>query len=167
MNDEGMEKAYFAGGCFWGVEYQLERLDGVMDVRSGYMGGKTDHPTYQEVSSGTTGHAETVEVFYDPKRIPFREVAKRFFETHDPTEVGRQGPDIGSQYRSAVFFVGDKQKRATEELIGILRDRGYGVVTEVVPAGTFYPAEDSHQDYYKKTGSTPYCHTPVQRFSHR
>ena len=165
MNDEGMEKAYFAGGCFWGVEYQLERLEGVMDVRSGYMGGKTDHPTYREVSSGTTGHAETVEVLFDPKRISFHDIAKRFFEIHDPTEVDRQGPDIGSQYRSAVFFVGDEQKLVTEELIGILRDRGYGVVTEVVPAGTFYPAEEYHQDYYEQTGGTPYCHTPVQRFS--
>lgn len=164
MNTEGLEKAYFAGGCFWGVEYQLGLLEGVREVRSGYMGGTTENPTYQDVSSGTTGHAETAEVYYDPAVISFREVAKRFFEIHDPTEVGRQGPDIGSQYRSAVFYVFEEQKRTTEELVGILRDRGYDVQTEIAPVGIFYPAEEYHQDYYEKSGGTPYCHTPVDRF---
>lgn len=164
MNTEGLEKAYFAGGCFWGVEYQLGLLEGVREVRSGYMGGTTENPTYQEVSSGTTGHAETAEVYYDPAVISFREVTKRFFEIHDPTEVGRQGPDIGSQYRSAVFYVSEEQKRTTEELVGILRNRGYDVQTEIAPAGTFYPAEEYHQDYYEKSGGTPYCHSPVDRF---
>jgi len=164
MNTEGLEKAYFSGGCFWGVEYQLGLLEGVREVRSGYMGGTTENPTYQDVSLGTTGHAETVEVYYDPAVISFHDVAKRFFEMHDPTQLGHQGPDYGSQYRSAVFYVSEEQKRTTEELVGILRDRGYDVRTEIVPAGTFYPAEEYHQDYYDKSGGTPYCHTPVDRF---
>lgn len=164
MNTEGLERAYFAGGCFWGVEYQLGLLDGVREVRSGYMGGTTENPTYKEVSSGTTGHAETVEVYYDPAVIPFRDVAKRFFEIHDPTQAGRQGPDVGSQYRSAVFYTSEEQRQTTEELVDILREKEYDVMTEVVPAGTFYPAEDYHQDYYEKSGGTPYCHSPVERF---
>lgn len=164
MDMEGLEKAYFAGGCFWGVEYQLERLEGVRDVRSGYMGGTTENPTYKEVSSGTTGHAETVEVYYDPAFISFRDVTKRFFEIHDPTQVGHQGPDYGSQYRSAVFYSSEEQKQTTEKLIDLLREKGYEVTTEVVPAGTFYPAEDYHQDYYEKSSGMPYCHTPVDRF---
>lgn len=164
MNTEGLERAYFAGGCFRGVEYQLGLLEGVREVRSGYMGGTTEDPTYQEVSSGTTGHTETVEVYYDPAIISFREVAKRFFEIHDPTQLGHQGPDYGSQYRSAVFYASESQKRITEELIELLREKEYDVMTEVVPAGTFYPAEEYHQDYYEKSGGTPYCHTPVERF---
>ena len=164
MTDTKTEKAYFAGGCFWGVEYRMKRLDGVLSARSGYMGGSLPNPAYEEVSLGRTGHAETVEVAFDPVAISYREVAKRFFEIHDPTEADRQGPDIGSQYRSAVFYASEGQKRTTEELIGILRGRGYDVVTEVIPAGTFYPAEEYHQDYYEKSGGTPYCHTPVERF---
>jgi len=167
MNDNESEKAYFAGGCFWGVEYWFGKLEGVLSVRSGYMGGTTEKPTYDKVSAGTTGHAETIEVVFDPTRISFRELAKRFFEIHDPTEVDRQGPDVGTQYRSAVFFVGDEQKRVTEELIGILREQGFDVVTEIVPATVFYPAEDYHQDYYGKTGHIPYCHIPVGRFDTR
>ncbi|NTW30881.1 MAG: peptide-methionine (S)-S-oxide reductase MsrA [Candidatus Moranbacteria bacterium] len=164
MNTEGLEKAYFAGGCFWGVEYQLGLLEGVREVRSGYMGGTTENPTYHDVSSGTTGYAETVEVLFNSEQIAFRDIAKRFFEIHDPTELDRQGPDIGPQYRSSVFYVSEEQKRTTEELVGILRDRGYDVQTEIVPAGIFYTAEDYHQGYYEKSGGTPYCHTPVDRF---
>lgn len=157
-------KAYFAGGCFWGVEHLMQAEDGVLDVRSGYMGGTTESPTYKDVSSGRTGHAETVEVTYDPDRVTFERLAMLFFEIHDPTQLDRQGPDRGSQYRSAVFYVDDEQKRVADRLVGILREKGYDVVTEVAPAGPFWPAEDYHQDYYEKTGKRPYCHARVKRF---
>lgn len=163
MNGNKTETAYFAGGCFWGVEYWMKKLDGVVSVRSGYMDGTVQNPTYEEVCTGRTGHAETVEVVFDPTRISFRDVAKRFFEVHDPTELNRQGPDIGTQYRSAVFYTTDEQKRVVEELIGILRKNGHNVVTEVAQAGPFYPAEDYHQNYYGKTGHVPYCHVPTER----
>jgi peptide methionine sulfoxide reductase msrA/msrB len=160
----GAAAAYFAGGCFWGIEHLLQEVDGVTDVRSGYMGGHTEKPTYDEVSSGRTGHAETVEVVYDPTRVTFEELARLFFEIHDPTQVDRQGPDIGSQYRSAIFYAGDDQKLAAEKLIGILKEKGYDVATEVSEAGPFWEAEDYHQDYYEKSGGRPYCHTRQKRF---
>lgn len=158
------ERGYFAGGCFWGVEHFLERLPGVIDVESGYMGGAKDNPAYKEVSSGDTGHAETVRVTFDPQQITYEAVAKRFFEIHDPTEVDRQGPDIGTQYRSAVFVTGPEQRTAVEGLIAKLKANGYAVATTVEDAGTFWPAEAYHQDYYARTRKEPYCHTPVPRF---
>jgi peptide methionine sulfoxide reductase msrA/msrB len=158
------EKAYFAGGCFWGVEYMLESLDGVIDARSGYMGGNVENPSYKQVSYENTGHAETVEVEYDPAKISFEELAKYFFEIHDPTQQDRQGPDIGHQYRSAVFYVSEDQKITTEKLVNILKNKGYNVVTEVIRAEKFYPAEDYHQDYYEGNGKTPYCHVYQKRF---
>lgn len=158
------ETAYLAGGCFWGTEHLLQGLDGVISVRSGYMGGHKENPSYEEVCSGRTGHAETVEVVYDPTETDFETVAKYFFEIHDPTQVDRQGADMGSQYRSAVFYVDDEQKETTGKLIQILRDKGYDVVTEIAPADTFWPAEDYHQDYYKNTGKQPYCHFYQKRF---
>ena len=157
-------RAYFAGGCFWGVEHLLQEVDGVSEVRSGYMGGQTEEPTYHDVTSGRTGHAETVEVVYDPARVTFKELAKLFFEIHDPTQVDGQGPDRGSQYRSAIFYVDDPQKLAAEELIGILKEQGYDVATEVTAAGPFWEAEDYHQDYYERSGGSPYCHTRQKRF---
>ncbi|MBL4684741.1 MAG: peptide-methionine (S)-S-oxide reductase MsrA [Nannocystaceae bacterium] len=156
--------AYFAGGCFWGVEHYLEQMDGVVSVESGYMGGEVDNPTYRQVSSETTGHIETVRVRFDATRIEYAAVAKRFFEIHDPTQANGQGPDVGSQYVSAVFYTGPEQKAATDVLIGKLRSRGYAVVTEVRAAGEFFTAEDYHQDYYGKNGKKPYCHTRVKRF---
>lgn len=158
------DTAYLAGGCFWGTEHLLQGLDGVISVRSGYMGGHKDNPTYEEICTGRTGHAETVEVAFDPTKIDFETVARYFFEIHDPTQMDRQGPDIGSQYRSAVFYADNGQKETTEKLIQILRDKGYDVVTEVTPAGTFWSAEDYHQDYYKNTGKRPYCHFYQKRF---
>jgi peptide methionine sulfoxide reductase msrA/msrB len=159
-----MATAYFAGGCFWGVEHLLQEVGGVTDVRSGYMGGHTEKPTYHEVSSGRTGHAETVEVVYDPTRTTFEELARLFFEIHDPTQVDRQGPDRGSQYRSAIFYMDDKQKLAAEKLIRILKEKGHDVVTEVSAAGPFWKAEDYHQDYYARSGGSPYCHTRRKLF---
>ena len=161
---EHIETAYFAGGCFWGVEHYLEQMDGVLSVESGYMGGHLDNPTYKDVSYKETGHLETVRVRFDTERIDFEAVAKRFFEIHDPTQADGQGPDLGSQYLSAVFYDGPEQKKITEKLIGLLKDRGYDVVTDVREAGEFYIAEDYHQDYYAKTGKTPYCHSRVKRF---
>jgi peptide methionine sulfoxide reductase msrA/msrB len=158
------EKAYFAGGCFWGVEHLLQGADGVISVKSGYMGGHTSKPTYNEVCSGNTGHAETVEVVYDPSRTTYETLARLFFETHDPTQKNRQGPDVGDQYRSAVFFVNDAQRKTTEKLISILKSKGYDVTTEVTKADTFWVAEDYHQDYYDNTGKQPYCHIYTKRF---
>lgn len=156
--------AYFAGGCFWGVEHYLEQMDGVLDVESGYMGGTVDNPTYKQVVSHGTGHLETVRVRFDPARVSYHDVTKRFFEIHDPTQRDGQGPDIGSQYLSAVFYIDDDQKTTTEALIAQLRDRGFDVATELRKADTFWKAEGYHQDYYAKTGKTPYCHTRVRRF---
>jgi peptide methionine sulfoxide reductase msrA/msrB len=156
--------AYFAGGCFWGVEHLLEGQPGVIDVVSGYMGGHVKSPGYKQVTSGTTGHAEAVHVVYDPSKTTYETLAKRFFEIHDPTERGHQGPDYGPQYRSAIYTTDAEQKRVIEGLIAKLRARGYDVATEVEPAGQFWPAEDYHQDYYERSGKAPYCHAYVKRF---
>lgn len=156
--------AYFAGGCFWGVEHYLEQLDGVISVESGYMGGHVEAPTYEQVTSHTSGHLEAVEVRFDPAKISYEAVAKRFFEIHDPTQADGQGPDIGPQYLSAVFYTSPEQKQTTEALIDTLEARGYAVVTEVRPADRFWKAEAYHQDYYANTGKTPYCHGRVKRF---
>lgn len=157
-------RAIFAGGCFWGVEHYLQMAPGVLSVTSGYIGGKTENPSYKDVCYKDTGHAEAVEVKYDPSKTDYETLAKLFFEIHDPTQVNRQGPDIGDQYRSAVFYENEAQKAITEKLIEILEEKGYDVATQVVPATTFWPAEEYHQDYYEKTGKTPYCHARVERF---
>ena len=156
--------AIFASGCFWGTEYHFQRTQGVLSTRVGYTGGHTNTPTYEEVCAGATGHAEAIEVVYDPDQIDYETLAKLFFETHDPTQVGGQGPDSGDQYRSVVFYVNEEQKVITEKLIGILKDMGYDVATTLEPASTFWSAEDYHQHYYDKTGSTPYCHIFTPRF---
>jgi len=158
------KKAYFAGGCFWGVEYYLEKLDGVKSVVSGFMGGRVAHPSYREVVTEDTGHLETVEVLYDPAKISYEELAKTFFEIHDPTQSDGQGPDIGEQYRSAIFVDGDRERKVIENLIKILKNRGYKVVTRVLPKSHFYSAEEYHQDYYKKHDKKPYCHVYIKRF---
>lgn len=158
------KKAIFAGGCFWGVEHLFQKLDGVISVVSGYSGGKVDNPTYEQVCTGTTGHAEAVEITYDPEKISYRQLAKYFFEIHDPTQLNRQGPDIGNQYRSAVFYTTEEEKQIAEELIQILKNKGYNVVTELNKFEKFWPAEDYHQDYYLKTGKAPYCHFYRKKF---
>jgi peptide methionine sulfoxide reductase msrA/msrB len=157
-------KAYFAGGCFWGVEYWLEKTEGVITVRSGYMGGTVEKPTYEQVCSGQTGHAETVEVEYDPAKVSFEELAKLFFEIHDPTQRDMQGPDIGQQYRSAIFYVDPQQKQTVERLIEQLKKKGFNVVTQLQQAADFWPAEQYHQNYYEKTHKKPYCHVRTKRF---
>ncbi len=153
-----LSKAIFASGCFWGTEDHLAKVDGVISTTVGYTGGDVKNPTYQEVCYSNTGHAEAVEVVYDPEKVSYEELAILFFETHDPTQVNRQGPDIGSQYRSGIFYLDEDQKATAEKLIAILEDKGYDVATEVTMATKFWPGEDYHQDYYDKKGSRPYCH---------
>jgi len=152
------ERALFASGCFWGTEYHFKRQPGVISTTVGFSGGRTENPTYKQVCTGTTGHAETTEVVYDPSKTSYEQLAKLFFETHDFTQVNRQGPDIGTQYRSAIFYLNDEQKQIAEKLVAQLRQKGFDVKTEITKAGTFWPAEDYHQDYYDKTQGTPYCH---------
>jgi len=159
-----VSKTYFAGGCFWGMEYFFQKAEGVISVRSGYMGGTTDNPNYDDVCSGTSGHAEAIEVAFDPSVTSFEKLAKLFFEIHDPTQVDRQGPDVGEQYRSVVFFVDDEQKQTAEMLIRILEGKGYNVATKLQPADRFWPAEEYHQNYYNRTGKLPYCHIYQKRF---
>ncbi len=164
LSSNRFERAIFAGGCFWGVQALLAEGRGVIRTTCGYTGGHTDHPTYDQVCTHTTGHAEAVEVLFDPKQTSFEKVARLFFEIHDPTQHDRQGPDVGDQYRSAVFYTSEKQKATTLRLIAELRKKGLDVATEVTPATTFWPAEAYHQDYYRKTGKAPYCHRRVERF---
>lgn len=159
--------AYFAGGCFWGVEYHMEMAPGVLSAESGYMGGEAVDPTYEQVCSGTTGHLEAVKVVYDPKKTSYEALARLFFEIHDPTQADGQGPDIGEQYMSAVFYRSQDEKADAERLIDALRVKGYNVVTQVREAGRFWRAEEYHQDYYKKAGSVPYCHMRVDRFGEK
>lgn len=158
------ETAIFAGGCFWGVEYLMEKVEGVISAESGYIGGRTADPTYEQVSSRTTGHAEAVRVTFDPSVVSYETLARLFFEIHDPTQVDRQGPDIGEQYRSEIFYTNPQQKATAEKLIGILRGKGYDVVTGITSTTTFYVAEPYHQDYYANKGTLPYCHAYTKRF---
>lgn len=151
-------KAIFAAGCFWGVEWWLQNEPGVLGTTVGYIGGRTEQPTYEQVCSHTTGHAEAVEVIYDPVRVSFEKLAKLFFEIHDPTQVGGQGPDIGDQYRSEIFYTNDEQKAIAEKLIAELEARGMDITTQVTAAPQFWPAEDYHQDWFAKKGSDAACH---------
>lgn len=161
---EGYERALFAGGCFWGVEYFFEKLHGVISTKVGYIGGDVVDPTYKEVSLGNTGHVEALEVIFDPELTSYKTILELFFEIHDPTQVNGQGPDIGDQYRSVVFYLTEEQKFIAQHLIYILRQKGTKAVTEVLAASRFYLAEDYHQHYYQKTGKTPYCHRREKRF---
>jgi peptide methionine sulfoxide reductase msrA/msrB len=161
---DGTQKAYFAGGCFWGVEHYFQKEPGVIATRVGYMGGTTENPTYEDVSHKNTGHAETIEVTFDPSKTTYEKLAKLFFEIHDPAQQNRQGPDVGTQYRSAIFFADAEQKKTVEKLIAILKEKGIEVATELTAAPTFWPAEEYHQKYYTKTGGTPYCHVRKKVF---
>ncbi len=148
-----MEKAIFAGGCFWGVEYLFEELDGVESATSGYIGGHTENPTYADVCRHTTGHAEAVEVVYDPAKVSYEDLCLHFWRLHDPTTKNRQGPDVGDQYRSAIFYLSEEQKLEAKKVEAEAQKHwDKPIVTEIVKATTFYPAEDYHQDYFKKHG---------------
>ncbi|RMF71283.1 MAG: peptide-methionine (S)-S-oxide reductase [Alphaproteobacteria bacterium] len=151
-------EAIFAGGCFWCVEAVFKDLKGVHEVVPGYTGGHKPNPTYQEVCSGTTGHAEAVRILYDPDQISYRELLEVFFTTHDPTQLNRQGPDVGTQYRSAIFVRTEKERQLAEEMKKEAEGWwGAPVVTEIVEAGTFWPAEDYHRDYFARHPDQPYC----------
>ena len=154
----GNETLILASGCFWGTEYFLKRIDGVLSTTVGYTGGHVENPSYEQVCGKRTGHYEACLVEYDPKRTTAEEVLRTFFETHDPTQANGQGPDIGPQYRSAVFYQNEAQRDLTQSLIGLLTAKGLKVATEVLPAQAFYSAEGYHQDYYDIKGGTPYCH---------
>ncbi len=164
--EQNSKKAYFAGGCFWGVEYHFEKIPGVISADSGYMGGDKENPTYKEVISSNTGHLEVVEVIYDPSKVSFETLVRLFFEIHDPTQTNGQGPDIGSQYLSAIFYNDEQEKEISKKLIDILESKGLNVATKLIDAKQhpFYEAEDYHQDYYKKHNKEPYCHIYVERF---
>jgi len=159
LSAQSMSKAYFAGGCFWGVEYHLEKIDGVQEVVSGFMGGHVDNPSYKDVVYKNTGHVETVEVVYDATKVSYETLAKNFFEIHDFTQTNGQGPDIGSQYLSVLFFSDKQEQKVGEKLIKILEEKGYHVATKLQKTSPFYKAEGYHQDYYQRHGKMPYCHS--------
>lgn len=163
ITEKGYHRALFAGGCFWGVEYLMKKIEGVIRTTCGYTGGHTVNPNYKEVCSGTTGHTETVEIIFDPTRTGFENLAKLFFEIHDPTQYHKQG-SVGDQYRSVIFYLTDKQKDISQKLINTLKNQGLDIVTEILPASLFYPAEDSHQQHYNKMGKQPDCHQKIKRF---
>jgi peptide-methionine (S)-S-oxide reductase len=162
----GLDTATLANGCFWCTEAIFEQLDGVVSAVSGYTGGKTPNPTYKEVGTGNTGYAEALQIVYDPKKISFDELLEVFWETHDPTTLNRQGNDVGTQYRSGVFYHNAEQKEKAEKYKEELNKNGAfnnPIVTEVTAFTTFYPAEDYHQQYYENNGNTnPYCKIVIQ-----
>ena len=158
------QTAYFAGGCFWGVEYMMQKEEGVIGVDSGYMGGTLENPTYEQVCTGTTGHAEVVCVIFSTSKISYEKLAKLFFEIHDPEQFGGQGPDLGDQYRSEIFYTNENQKEIIEKLINILQQKGYKITTKLSQASAFWKAENYHQNYYQNKGTLPYCHAYQKRF---
>lgn len=161
MGQESMEQvATLAGGCFWCLEAVFDRLKGVRSVESGYTGGGVENPSYESVCGGATGHAEAVRIRFDPAVVSYRDLLEVFFTIHDPTTLNRQGNDVGTQYRSAIFWHSPEQKAAAEDVIGRLGAAalwGRPIVTELAPAGTFYVAEDYHRDYFERNPRQPYC----------
>src|SRR6202166_5078756 len=158
--NQSTEIAVFGGGCFWCTEAIFEQLDGVKSVMPGYAGGTVKNPTYRQVCTGKTGHAEVVRIEYDPARLPYRDLMTVFFATHDPTSLNRQGADVGTEYRSVIFYTTDEQKRQAEGLIAQLNGsdpRGNPIVTEVSPLEAFYEAEDYHREYFRNNSAAPYC----------
>lgn len=158
------EEAIVAGGCFWGVDYYLRQIPGVLKVEVGYTGGVVIHPSYEQVCSGNTGHYEAVRVVYDPSKTDYHSILKRFFEIHDPTQKTGQGPDLGQQYQSAIFYYDQAQYDEAESLIYQLKQKGYDVATGLLQAQVFWKAEAYHQNYYEQQQHKPYCHQPVLRF---
>lgn len=158
------EEAIIAGGCFWGVDYFLKLLPGVLKVEVGYTGGKIVEPSYEMVCRGNSGHYEAARVVFDRDKIDYHAVIKRFFEIHDPSQREGQGPDIGAQYQSAIFYYNQEQLDSIRSLIDVLQARGYKVATHLLSVGVFWPAEEYHQNYYSKHHKLPYCHRPENRF---
>ena len=161
---ERIETAYFAGGCFWGIESSFDHTPGVLQATSGYMGGNVENPEYQSVCSGATGHAETVRVLFDNSVVSYRELAMIFFEIHDPTQFNYQGVDYGTQYRSAVFCTTPEQLNVIHELVSILEENGLAVVTDIEESGVFWEAESYHQDYFDVNSIDASCHIRINRF---
>ncbi len=158
------QEAILAGGCFWGVEYYFKKLPGVLKVESGYTGGPQKEPTYREICTGKTGHVEAVRVVFDVNQVSYEQVLKFFFEIHDPTQQNGQGPDLGGQYLSKVFYYNERQKETVIALLQQLIKAGYQVATTLEPVQVFWQAEEYHQDYYAKNAKLPYCHRYVRRF---
>lgn len=159
-NGKHTEIATFGAGCFWCVEAQFQQLDGVEKVESGFSGGTVDNPTYKQVCTGTTGHAEVCNIYYDPSKVSYDELLAAFWTAHDPTQLNRQGNDVGTQYRSVIFYHNDEQKQKAEDYKRKLNEEhafNGPVVTEISPYTKFYKAEDYHQNYYNENGSQPYC----------
>lgn len=159
-----LELATLGGGCFWCIEPVFDELEGVEDVVSGYSGGDRRNPTYEQVCSGATGHAEVVQIHFDPARVSYRELLQVFFTVHDPTQLNRQGNDVGTQYRSVIFYHSPEQKQTAEAVIEELTAAGLWprpIVTELSPFKEFYPAEDYHQEYYRHNPQQPYCQIVV------
>ena len=159
-----MEKATFAAGCFWGVEAAFRQVEGVLDTAVGYTGGKLESPTYKEVCTDRTGHAEAIEVTFDPARVSYDKLLDVFWKVHDPTTLNRQGADVGTQYRSVIFYHSPAQKQTAEQLIAELRETdpwGRPIVTELTAAPTFYKAEEYHQGYFRQNPMQPYCQAVV------
>lgn len=156
--EEGWEIAYFASGCFWGTEYHFLRVPGVVETMVGFMGGHVDSPTYEEVYTDTTGHAEVVRVVLDPLQVTYEILVRLFFETHDFTQTDGQGPDIGSRYRSVLFITDETQAAIARKYVTLLSEKGHKVATQIEPATVFWPADDYHQQYYNKRDGSPYCH---------
>jgi peptide-methionine (S)-S-oxide reductase len=164
-NSENMDTATFGAGCFWCVEAQFQLLDGVISVTSGFSGGTVKNPAYREVCNGTTGHAEVCQIVYDPSKITYDELLAAFWQTHDPTQLNRQGNDIGTQYRSVIYYHNEKQKEVAERYKKELNASGAWdkpIVTEISPFTVFYKAEDYHQSYYNENGDQPYCQYVIQ-----
>lgn len=161
---EDTQEAIFAGGCFWGIEHLLSNLDGVLFTEVGYSGGHLEYPSYEAVCNGDTGHLEAIRVIYNPSILSYEQLTQYFLEIHDPAQTNGQGPDIGPQYLSAIFYYDDTQKQIAEKLLQQLDKTGLKTATKRLPATVFWPAEAHHQQYYKKTGGTPYCHIHTKRF---
>lgn len=158
------ESAIFACGCFWGVQYQFDRVEGVIKTTVGYIGGNKENPTYQNVKSQKTGHAEAILVEYDADIVSYTDLCKVFFEIHDPSQLDGQGPDVGDQYRSEIFYQNENQKKEAEKVIEILRQKRHEVFTKLTLATKFWEAEEYHQKYYSKSGGEPYCHIRTKKF---
>lgn len=156
-----MQQALFGGGCFWCTEAVFLQIRGVSKVVSGYAGGHTTHPTYEEICNGDTNHAEVILIDFDESQISFKQLLDVFFATHDPTTLNRQGNDVGTQYRSVIYYLNEEQQRHSQETIDALKAEGLNVVTELSPAPTFYPAEDYHQNFFAKNPSQGYCNFAI------
>ncbi len=165
MSTTNLDTATFGAGCFWCVEAQFQMLDGVESVQSGFSGGTVKNPSYREVCEGTTGHAEVCQILYDSTKLSYEEMLEAFWKSHDPTQLNRQGNDVGTQYRSVIYYHNDQQRKLAEEYKKKLNDSGAydaPVVTEISPFTVFYKAEDYHQNYFNQNGDAPYCSFVIQ-----